>query len=517
MKRITFLFLFLNILAFAQTPTWSDKIAKIIYNNCTECHRSGAIATFSLQSYADAKANAFGIKYATGSRNMPPWKADPSYNHLKGERVLTDQQIQDLSDWVSAGAPSGDLSLAPPAPTFPKGIKMLNPDKTVAIPTYSVSKNTDDYRCFTIPSGISVDKYLAQVEFEPMNLSIVHHILLFQDNASTCKNLDDADPLPGYSSYGGGVGSSTATLIGGWVPGGNLIDIPTGMGIRLKAGSYFILQIHYSPGSMTKKDSTRCHFKYSSLTAPREVFVASILNHANGVNGGLTNGPLYISANTVKSFNQRYDMDNSYDYSIIAVAPHMHMIGKTYKIYAITPLKDTLKLCLIPNWDFRWQGAYTFRKIVKFPKNTKIYGDASYDNTTNNIFNPNSPPKNVSLGENTSDEMMLCYFTFTVYKPGDENIILDSTLLAAGFNGTKYQQTTQLKIYPNPVNFTLNIDLAKNAAATVVLMDLNGRTLQSINVSTDHYALEVSGYSAGIYMLKIEQEGKIITKRFVKN
>ena len=197
-------------------------------------------------------------------------------------------------------------------------------------------------------------------------MSIVHHILIYQYNAKTCINLDNADPLPGYSGTGGGIGSSSATLIGGWVPGGNLIDIPQGMGIRLKANSYYVLQIHYAPGSMSKKDSSRCHFKYSTISTPREAYVAPILHHSSVGNGGLTNRPLFIPANKVKTFNQLYTLDNVYDASIISVAPHMHLIGKSYKVFAVTPAKDTLKLVNIPNSDFHWQVAYTFQKIVKF-------------------------------------------------------------------------------------------------------------------------------------------------------
>lgn len=515
MKRISFLFLFISSIAYSQTPTWSSKIAKIIYTHCTECHRTGGIAPFPLSSYANAQANAFGIKVATSSKIMPPWHADPNYNHFKGERVLTAQEITDITDWVNAGAPSGDLNTAPPAPTFPAGIKMQSPDKSISIPTYAVTKNTDDYRCFVIPSGITADKFLAKIEFEPKNLSIVHHILLFQDNAQTCKNLDNADPLPGYSGAGGGVGSNTATLIGGWVPGGNLIDIPANMGIRVYANAYYIMQIHYAPGSMTKKDSTSCHFKYSTVTNPREVFVAPILNHISAVNGGITNGPLFIPANTVKTFNQMFTMDNTADYSIISVAPHMHLIGKSYKTFAVTPLNDTLKLCNIPNWDFHWQGAYTFRKIVKFPKGTKIYGVGVYDNTVNNVYNPSSPPKNVGLGENTTDEMMLCYFTYTNYQTGDENIILDSTLLNP--SGIKSENTTlEFSVYPNPANNQVTITLVNPQMAAVSVFDLDGKELLKTDINETEFNLNISQLPQGMYILKITQQGETGWKKVFK-
>ena len=35
-------------------PTFTEDIAPIIYNNCTECHRTGQAAPFTLKSYNDA-------------------------------------------------------------------------------------------------------------------------------------------------------------------------------------------------------------------------------------------------------------------------------------------------------------------------------------------------------------------------------------------------------------------------------------------------------------------------------
>jgi len=514
MKRFTFVFLIINIYAGAQTPTWSDKIAKIIYNNCTECHRTGGIAPFTLENYSDTKANAFGIKTYTGNKTMPPWKADPTFNHHKGERLLTDQQITDLSDWVTGGMPSGDLSQAPIPPVFPSGINMQNPDKTITIPAYSIIKNTDDYRCFVIPSGLISDKFLSQVEFEPMNRGVVHHILLFQDNATTCLNLDNADPLPGYSSSGGGIGSNTATLISGWVPGGTMTEIPQGMGIRLKANCYYILQIHYAPGSVSKKDSTRCHFKYSALTSPREVYVSPLLNHFTGINGGLTNGPLFIPANTIKSFNQEYDLDNSIDYSLISVTPHQHYLGQSYKIFATTPAMDTIKLCYIPHWDFRWQSTYIFQKVLKIPKGSKIFGFATYDNTTNNLFNPSSPPKNVGLGENTTDEMMISFFTFTVYFPGDENIILDSSILKS--NGiTLHPPTPEFNISLDPGTGILSVTSGENEKFELKITDINGKILELYPSNESKTWVNMKSYGSGIYLVHYKSKNGESVKKFV--
>ena len=85
----------------------------------------------------------------------------------------------------------------------------------------------------------------------------------------------------------------------------------------------------------------------------------------------------------------------------------MHLIGKDFKAYVTSPIGDTTKLVYIPRWDFRWQEIYRFRQLVKVTKGSVIHIECTYDNTSNNPFNPNSPPKNIfSHGDmKTTDEM----------------------------------------------------------------------------------------------------------------
>ena len=46
--------------------------------------------------------------------------------------------------------------------------------------------------------------------------------------------------------------------------------------------------------------------------------------------------------------------------------------------------------------------------------NTKLSLEAYYDNSTENWRNPNNPPKPVSWGEQTTDEMCIAFLGFTI-------------------------------------------------------------------------------------------------------
>jgi hypothetical protein len=94
-------------------------------------------------------------------------------------------------------------------------------------------------------------------------------------------------------------------------------------------------------------------------------------------------------------------------------------------------------LIWIKDWDFNWQGAYQFARPLRLPKGSKIRLQAVSDNSSDNPKNPNSPPKDVTWGEQTSDEMCLCSVqVFTDTLPDLKKVAaMAGHELAAGIDG----------------------------------------------------------------------------------
>jgi hypothetical protein len=134
---------------------------------------------------------------------------------------------------------------------------------------------------------------------------------------------------------------------------------------------------------------------------------------------------LKIEPHTIKEVYSRYTLPETI--SIITINPHMHLLGKSFKAYALSPQGDTIRLIDIPRWDFNWQYFYTFKKPVKIPKGYTIVAEGVYDNTVKNPFNPNTPPKLVQ-DQNGSmrsvDEMFQFIISYVPYQEGDELIDL---------------------------------------------------------------------------------------------
>lgn len=503
----------------AQTPDWATGIAPILYAKCTNCHNPNGIAPFSLLDYNDAVTNAADILTQTQAGTMPPWPPDTSYTRFSHERTLAASEIQAIANWVNGGTPSGNLSQAPPQPVYSGNATITNPDLISQMPTYTVNTGSDLYRCFVIPSGISTTEYITKVEVLPGNRNIVHHVLVYQDQAQTCVNLDNADPGPGYTWFGG-VGSQTATLVAGWVPGQGAYELPANMGIKLLPNSYIIMQVHYPGGLVSQVDSTQVRFTFST-NAVREVFLDPAINHSTS----LTNGPLYIPADSIRTF---YAQENvGLNATVISIAPHMHLIGKTIVNYAIDPSNDTIPLIRINDWDFHWQGFYTYRQPVHIPYGSTLYAYAIYDNTANNPDNPNSPPEDVFQGEATTDEMLVIYYAYLYYQLGDENIIIDSSAVAGQpENWNDLIKTAQLyDPYPVPANgnasFTASWYLSVQSDVRIELFDAQGRLI-SVPVNMKNAApgfgkqeISTANLAAGTYELRLVSNGVVRVKKIV--
>jgi hypothetical protein len=385
------------------------------------------------------------------------------------------------------------------------------------MPSYTVSTMNDLYRCFPVASGLATDMFLTGFEVVPGNKNIVHHVLVYADTTNIPFQNDANDPQPGYTSFGG-IGSNSAMLIGGWVPGSTAMFYPNNFGIKLKAGSTIVMQIHYPGGTLGEIDSTKLLLKLSPASpSMREVRIAPALNHLIA----LTNGPLVINAGTTKTFYSEYN-NIPVNLTLLGIAPHMHLIGRSIKAYALKPGGDTIKLINIPKWDFHWQGFYQFQKPIMIPQNSTFKGEAFYDNTSNNPFNPNSPPQRVTAGEATNDEMMLVYFIFTVYQQGDQNIIIDTASkkyyddcdfreITTSIEENTFLNEAWSNVYPNPSNNILNV--VNDKPFELRLFDIKGQIAYRSTTENKSIQVNTESFVKGMYLLEIKSESGVSRRK----
>ncbi|MEP7264517.1 MAG: T9SS type A sorting domain-containing protein [Bacteroidota bacterium] len=522
MKKIYIVLVLLFIkcsIASAQVITWAEEIAPIMYNHCTTCHHSGAIGGTSFIDYADVFSEGLSIQDKVNTGEMPPWPPDPEYRHLAHERLLSTWEKTAINDWVNNGMPQGNMANAPAPPVYSGTALITNPDYIYQIPNYTVNTATDLYRNFVVPTNLLSQQYITEFEVIPGNRGVVHHVIVWEDTSSTPATLDAADPGTGYTNFGGS-GSSTSNMIGLWVPGMGSFKWPTGMGQLLPAGTNIVIQVHYPGGTTNETDSTQIRVKTSS-TALRNVYTIPILNHDNTI----VDGPLFIPANTTKTFHEQFTVPVFLNLSLISVGPHMHLLGQTALSYGVTLVNDTIPFIKIDHWDFHWQGLYPFKQVLKIPGGTTLYGEASYDNTVNNPENPNNPPQDVSLGESTTDEMLLFYFSFTNYANGDENIIIDSTTVSSIYDPAYESIITTPQLYdpsPNPAQQHVNLSfyLPHGNTVTFKVYDVKGALVKQVMHRFENglnlHTLDVAGLQSGEYLIEMQSGEVKRTKKLLK-
>ena len=503
MKKI--LILLSIVLAFQANAqvNWSDDVAEIFFDNCTACHRPNGIGPFSLLTYDDAVANSAGLDYIVSSGYMPPWHADTDYQNYAHERVLTSEEIIQLTEWVNTGTLSGDLADAPPAPVYPEdGFISIPADLEVQIPEYTSNASlfADDYVCFALPLGLETEKKLRGFEVIPGNPQIVHHALMY------------IDPEAEYETdLSGFCGGPTEGLIGGYTPGSTPTIFPSNgddvnMGVTIPAGSNIVFAMHYPEGSAGETDATKIRlYFYDDEVEIREISTDPIIQ----------NWTFNLPANEVTDVNAQFGFIPT-DISVMSVFPHMHLLGKEIKSYAVTQAEDTIPFVNIPHWDFEWQQFYFFQELIPLPAWSTVYGEGTYDNTVNNPHNPNDPPQDVGAGLNTTDEMFLVYFHYTAYEEGDEDINLEELTQITSVGELTQESNIQVNTFPNPFSETINFDVELERSSTVSLYiyDISGKLVDKVcdrvNYGQGQQLLEwkpEAGLKNGVYYygLKINQ------------
>jgi len=511
----------------AQHVAWSD-VAPIVYTNCANCHRPGEIGSDYLNAMGYSllinSPYFYSIPQYVNTKLMPPWKADPSYHHYLDERILTDDQINTLDSFVNqvgnGNYDPGDTTLVPP-PVFSSGSQLGTPDTTLTMtePFTVPGDFTDHYECFVLHTNLKYDRDVRAIEFRAGNPKVVHHVFIYTCDDNTADSMDATTPEYGYPSFGGageGVNVDFLTLYGpGMVPR----FYPEGAGIKFKAGTKLVIQIHYAPTTIQQTDQSSVNIFYVKDTTEN---IRPVKGKRVGENY-ILEPVFFIVKNHVLTFHSEYTLDTAF--SMFSIAPHMHLLGKSYKLWAVTPENDSIPLCYIPSWDFRWQLLYNFNNFIILPVGTVIHGEATYDNTTNNPNNPSNPPVNVGYGESSLDEMDKYFMNLLEYQPGDEDVVFDSTWHPVGvppINGIV--ATPQLYApLPNPStdHAVFNYYLPDHSKIMIYVYDLSGRLAEPIidegeQTSGFHRkTVDVSKFAPGTYFFSLQTTSGRITKPFI--
>lgn len=398
----------------ATSATYYKNVKPIFDAKCGKCHTEGGIAPFATDDPTVVAEYAPLIKIAVENKTMPPWLAGDGCTDYVADRSLDDAQIATIGQWADAGAPIGDpADVGAPLDTGPD-YALSRVDLSLEMPVEYTAKITpDEYRCFVVDWPEEATKFATGFRAKPGNAAVVHHVIAYvagPGQAAAVDQLDAADDGPGYQCFGGydptgnTLDPQQVSFLGGWAPGGPGNDFPKGTGVRIEPGAKVMLQVHYN--SLTagvQPDRTRIEVKLDDQVE-KEAWIQPWTNPQ-----WLSGDAMLIPAGQ-KDVVHKFEIDPTPYISggdaitVYSATLHMHVLGKSGRIWIDHEGGSSECLLDIPRWNFHWQNPFGFAEPKLIAPGDRLGVECHWDNTT---------ASDVVWGEGTTDEMCVGFLYMT--------------------------------------------------------------------------------------------------------
>ena len=341
-------------------PTFAKDIAPIFQQSCQVCHRPDNMAPMSLMTYQEARPWARSIKQKVMAREMPPWHIDKNVGiqRIKGDRSLTDPEIDTIVRWVDAGAPMGNPADMPdPVELQDLGAWTIEPDVIITSPPHTVPAAAGDWwGDYIVESGITEDRYIQAIQTRAGDLRVVHHALTY-----AVTDLDaPADD------------SSNDFFLNEYAVGKNADKYPDATGKMFEANSRVRFSFHYhSIGEEVTEQTELGLTLYPKGEVPDHILYSRQLGQA---------GELDIPAGQITRHDGYATM--YLPGRLTGFQPHMHFLGKRQCLELIYP-DSTTEMVSCANFDFNWHIVYNYEDDVQpiYPAGTKLHVISYHDNT----------------------------------------------------------------------------------------------------------------------------------------
>jgi tetratricopeptide (TPR) repeat protein len=392
--------------------TFARQIAPLVYANCSGCHHPGEAAPFSLLSYEDVRSRASQIAEVTQTRFMPPWSPKQGHGEFVGARQLTDGEIKLLADWATAGAPLGDESQLPAAPSFTDDWRLGRPDFEIESPPYSLrADGGDEFRNFVVPVELDSPHWVAAIEVRPENPRVTHHARLGIDATFESARRDAEDDEPGYAGMAWGQDPDGQLVT--WAPGMTADRGTPGTAWRLHAQTDLVLHTHMQPSG--KPETVRFRIGLHFADEPPEWRPVILRVGSRDVD--------------IPAGEEEHVVEDEYrlpvDVDVHSIFPHAHSLCRKMRVWAALPDGTERSLITIDPFDENWHDNYRYVEPIRLPRGTKLSTRFAYDNADGNVRNRHHPPRRTVYGSNADDEMQDVYLQVISVRADQRAMLLE--------------------------------------------------------------------------------------------
>jgi Flp pilus assembly protein TadD len=378
--------------------TFNRDIAPMVFRNCAPCHHPGEAGPFPLLTYADVKSHGRQIAFVTSKHIMPPWLPDRGELKFADELRLSEEEISTIQTWVDQGEIEGNPYDLPPQPAFTAGWQLGKPDVIIRAekPYLLPASGSDSYWNFVFRTPVHRSRWLKAIEIRPGDKRLVHHANVLVDREESGRRLEK-EPGAGFGGMELIIESEAFDPDSHflfWKPGSPPYVEPDGMALRLDKNTDLVLNTHFQSSGKPELIQPTLGLYFTDKPATMHPMLLQLDNDRK----------LDIPPGE-KNFLVSDDFTLPVDASVLAIYPHAHYLGKDLLALATLPDGTKKTLIHIGSWDLNWQAVYRYQEPVDLPAGTTISMRFTYDNSADNIRNPNQPPKRVVAGNRASDEM----------------------------------------------------------------------------------------------------------------
>jgi hypothetical protein len=258
----------------------------------------------------------------------------------------------------------------------------------VPIPAHGVI----DYVNVEVDPGFTKDVWVRGAEVRPGVVQALHHctVMIAPGSRAGEKNSHDG-PTPEVS------------FLAGYVPGLTASLMPPGMARRIPAGWHIYFQLHYVSTGVALTDQTSLGLVFSE---PAQHAVRTNILHRDD----LQLRPYDANQRFEQTWNVPADM------LLLAMLPHMHLRGSSFRYEALYPDGRSEVLLSVPKFDMMWQHHYVLAEPKLLPAGAVLRAVATYDNSPANPRNPD-PSATVRVGPQSTDEMFNGWFDVAEIEP----------------------------------------------------------------------------------------------------
>ncbi|MEO6738625.1 MAG: redoxin domain-containing protein [Chthoniobacteraceae bacterium] len=371
--------------------TFHRDVARILQQNCAQCHHDKGIAPFALDDVAEVTDRAKTIKRVVESRTMPPWSAAPipdgQPNPWANDHSLSTRDKADLFAWLdSKDRPVGNPSDAPAPLKFTSEWSIGKPDLVVQIrqPIAVKAEGFMPYQVALVATTLTEDRWVQGYEIMPTAREVVHHVIVQVHEKGARIGRGEGGDSGYWAAY---------------VPGNSARIYPDGFARKLPAGATISFQIHYTPNGKATEDQLRMGLVFAKEPPRFAMHTAAVAGHKLNIPPG--------EANHVETAQHAAP----FDMNVTAFVAHMHVRGKSFRYELISADGRTETLLDIPHYDFNWQLRYELKEPRVIPRGSTVKVTAVFDNSPGNKANPD-PTKTVRWGQQTYDEMLIGYIEY---------------------------------------------------------------------------------------------------------